>query len=208
MKSLVTLTALVAATISSAGASVVQYNTNGSAFSNTTATLSSSSNGANTVLSVTTGTASITLSYAGPGAPPTADVIVNSPTNISYGFFDLNFSGTGTVNVPMFTFTVKVNDVTNGLTGSFVGTSAPATVTSLQSTINIFDSPLTFTLGADVFNINSPTPIVAQTTLQGQSSIQGQVLSNAVPEPGTMLMMGAGLLGVAFTARKKFANRS
>lgn len=207
MKSLVTLTALVAATIGSAGASVVQYNTNGSAFSSTSATVSNSANGANTVLSVSTGTATATLSYAGPGAPPSADVTVSSPTNISYGFFDLNYTGAGTVNIPSFVFTVHVNDITTGLNGNFVGFSTAAAVTSNSSTINIFYSPLTFTLTPDIFTINSPTSIVAPTTLVGQTSIQGQVANSTVPEPGTMFLMGAGLLGVAFTARKKFANR-
>ena len=207
MKSLVTLSALVAATIGSAGASVVQYNTNGSAFSNTSAGVGNGTSGVGTVLSVSNGTAGITLTYNGPGAPPTANVILGSPTNLSYGYFDLNYTGSGTVNVPSFTFTVNVNDITTGLSGNFAGFATPATVTANTSTINIFYTPLTFTLTPDKFVINSPTAIVAPTSLQGQASIQGSVSNTTAPEPGTMFLMGAGLIGVAFTARKKFANR-
>ena len=132
MKLLASLAVLMAATIGTANASVLQYNTSGSNFTGAGFTTGS---GTGTV-TIVSGSDTATLSYNGPGPGP-GTVSVNTPTNVSYGFIQLAFSGntSDSISIPAFTFTLVINDITDSATASFTGTAAPSTIAANSSTL-------------------------------------------------------------------------
>jgi len=195
MKLLATLAVLAVATIGSAGAATIQYNTTGSTFMST---------GTN-VLTVVSGTNTLTLTFN-----PLGNSTVTVPSGISYGVLAVSFSGSSSasITVPAFQLNLKVNNVTDSASGTFAVTSSGGTVSSAQDTVVVSFAPIPLNVGTASFTANSPLNLVSDTTLAGQTSFQGGVNFSNAPEPGTMFLLGAGLLGVGFTARKKFANRS
>ena len=195
MKSLAALAVLAVATIGSAGAATIQYNTTGSTFV---------SSGTST-LTVVSGTNTLTLAFNALG-----NSSVTVPSGISYGFLDVSYSGAAgvTITVPAFQLNLHINNVTDGKTGIFAVTSAGGTVSAAQDTVVVSFAPIPLIVGTASFTANSPLNLVSDATLAGQTSFQGGVNLTGVPEPGTMFLLGAGLLGIGFTARKKFANRS
>ncbi len=188
MKLFAALAVLVAATIGSASATPIQYSTTGSVFQST---------GTNVL---TAGTVTITFNSI-------ASTLVNAPTGISYGFVDVNYVSGPNQAVPAFQLNLVVNNITDGVSGMFLVTSAGGSVGQGQDTIVVSFSPIPLVLGTASFTANSPLNFTASNTLAGQTSFQGGVnLSNA-PEPGTMFLLGAGLIGIGISARKKFAKR-
>ena len=203
--------ALIASTailsVASASASIITYDTAGSAYV---------TGGTGQTLTVTNGSGTATLTYhppsngSGPCTP--ANVCsVNAPSNISYGFFQITVSADGSYTIPAFTFDLLLSDDSDALPSvTITGTSSGGTITRTgpagSSNVDIIWSPTSINEGTALFTITSPTQIVDPTTLVGESSIQGTVSPNTgTPEPTTMLLMGAGLLGVGFIARRKKA---
>jgi hypothetical protein len=178
-------------------------------------------NGSSNLSLLNTSGASATLAFI-----PNALSISGIPSNINYGDFTLSCTGcstqaigTGATFAP-FTFTVQVNDQTDGATGNFVGTSTGGEVFSDTSSILLFWSPLQLgpgTAGAasgsfasTSFRIVSFTSIVAPNsgTPAGQSTVNGIVnASSDVPEPATLGMVGAVLTGLGLWRRRKTAIR-
>jgi hypothetical protein len=56
--------------------------------------------------------------------------------------------------------------------------------------------------GTTFFDITSPTGIVAISS-GGVTTVQGAISSTAIPEPSTFAILGAGLVGLGFIARKR-----
>ena len=203
MKLFLTFAALFTAATGLASASTVEYNTDGSAFFG--AGFSSGSGTAFATLM--SGADTVILSYIGPGPGP-ADVIVDSPTNISYGFIQLTYVGNlaDTITIPAFIFSLVVNDVTCNCIATFTGTAADSTIAANSSTLNFMWAPSILTDG-HTYTIDSATAVPADNTLFGQASVQGAVSGECpatAPEPASWLLIGGGLAAIAFRTHKKF----
>ena len=160
-----------------------------------------------------------TLTFA-----PNASGSSGVPSNVDYGDFLLacvncgtQASGLGT-HFNAFTFDLVVIDTTDNVQGEFVGTSAGGSIWSDVSQVSISWSPLQLgpgtsnvlaglgtTFNNTFFTISSPTLIVAPNSGSpaGDTTVQGTVNSSAIPEPATLLLLGAGLLGLGVLRRKR-----
>ncbi len=195
----------------SASAATVTFNTNGSGtgFNGTS----------NLVLNSTLGLgAPATLTYI-----PNPNLTISIPTNVNYGIFSLlcnsctNLAGGIGAIFPNFTFNLLITDVTDGATGRFVGTSTGNTVFRdlSQITVNWVPSQLgtgtinalTGSFGTTSFSINQASRIVSPNSglNDGQTTVQGDVSSGAIPEPVTLGLVGSALVGLVFARRKMMA---
>jgi hypothetical protein len=143
--------------------------------------------------------------------------------NVALGEFNLtcvactnSTPGTAGATFGAFTADLYVDDDTDGGVGEFIGTSAGGTVYNDSSTITInWITPPSLEVGPGTLNavsgtfstsffiVDTPTPIVAQNTNSGITTVQGQVESTLAPEPATMAMAGSLLIGLAALARKR-----
>ena len=192
-----------------ASAATVTFNTNaaGTSFTGGSLTLASS------------GGAAASLVFT-----PRPNSVTGTPSSVNYGIFTL-FCASCTAQANAggaffngFTFNLIITDVSDVGTGQFVGTSAGGTVFRDVSTMLINWVPLvlgpgglnaaTGTFGPSTFRILGPTSIVAPNSgsTPGQTTVEGAVtstLDSRVPEPGTMALFGAGLIGFRLLLRKK-----
>jgi hypothetical protein len=173
------------------------------------------------------GVNSLTLNSSG-GQAATLTFIPNSmsgagvPSNIDLGDFLLSCATCTTAQTTLFgsfTFDLVVDDATDNATGVFVGTSAGGTVSSNSSTISIsWLSPvglqlgpgtnhaLTGNFGPTQFLLGSPTTLIVAPnsgTPPGDTTVQGQIISNTAPEPATLPLIGGGLIVLGLAGRKK-----
>jgi len=195
MKSLASLTVLAVVAIGSASASTIQFNTTGSTFS---------SNGTST-FTINSGPASAVFTYN--QSQPVIST-VSTPSGVNYGVLAVTYSGSGLVTIPSFQLNLRINNITDAASGTFVVTSSGGTVGPNSNTVVVSFAPVPLVVGTASFTANTPLNLVDPTISMGQTSFQGGVTIAGAPEPGTMFLLGAGLLGIGFTARKKFANRS
>lgn len=143
------------------------------------------------------------------------------PTNINLGSFTLACATCGAFGSGLsatfapFTLEMILTDVTDGGTGKFIGSSTGGEVFTGVSQIDVFWVPLSLgpgtnnalsgSFGPSVFTIDLKTLVVSPTsgTTPGLSTVQGTLSSSAVPEPATVGLVGAALLGLGLLGRKK-----
>lgn len=137
--------------------------------------------------------------------PGTADVPPAS--NISYGNIVVAVTGAGASGADIV-FDLIVSQSLPDLIADFhfIGTIHAGTITGASSNVNLTFSPLFFDTSDGVhYDIGASTPIVPPSTNGGSASIQGTVNTTdaTIPEPATMGLMGASLLGVAAVLRRR-----
>jgi PEP-CTERM motif len=188
----------------------VTYNVSGAYTSGGTAQTLTATNGTDDfslVWSITAGSANNT--------------VATFPSNENFGEFTLTCTAVcdgASVTIPAFVFVITIDDLTDGGIGSFTGTSAGGPV-SFNTTSGIGSSNVGVNwspqqLGSGSFNatsgnfgntfftIQSSTPIVDPSTNNGVETISGTINSQ-VPEPTTLALLGAGLIGLGVIARKR-----
>jgi hypothetical protein len=183
-------------------------------------TSGSGTSGADMTITGTSDT--FTLDWTDPSPTTTVTALTS---NINYGEFSLVCTlgcDGAPVTVPAFTFVITVDDTTDVAVGNFTGTYSGGQTIAYNSTgpvgsssVDVFWSPTQLgsgtsgatsgNFGPTDFTITNPTQVVDPTQNGGVSTIQGTVTSieaTGTPEPATLVMVGAALLGVGVLRKK------
>jgi hypothetical protein len=133
---------------------------------------------------------------------------LNTPTGSSFGNFQTFVSGNGVI-ASSGTFALTVTQ-TVPVAGSdtFAATFSGTFSASNSGTGVVSFSTTQVTIGGVSYSItNNPLNLVPPASNNGITTVQGQITTTTapptVPEPGSMMLFGSGLAGMAGIIRRK-----
>lgn len=199
-------TGIAALMATAASAGIVTYDTNGSSLSCGSA-INCTQNGATQVLLGPAGGPYLSLTYN-----PGSGTNVVAPSFINLG--NITTSGTGSSLLATgISLSININATPPGsaaainsglITGSLSSNGSSALITfSPNNTVTSFGSLPGITIGPNTFQVTQTVLALQAPTVGnplGQTTIQGAV--SPTPEPGTMLLLSSGLIGI-YMARKR-----
>ena len=200
-------TGIAALMATAASAGIVTYDTNGSSLSCGSA-LNCTQNGATQVLLGAAGGPYLSLTYN-----PGSGTNVVSPSFINLG--NITTSGVGSsMLLNGISLSININATPPGSNGAINSGNISGSISSNSSTAMITFAPSNTTtsfgslpgiaIGPNVFQVVQTNLALQAPTVGnpiGQTTIQGAV--SPTPEPGTMLLLSSGLIGIYMTRKRK-----